>query len=72
MANLNTLITGTGSFIPSKTVKNEDFSHQEFFSEKKEKLDAPGDEILRKFHEITGISERKYLPENMNVSDIAH
>ncbi len=72
MANLNTLITGMGSFVPTKVVKNEDFINKEFYSEKKEKLDSSGEDIIKKFHEITGISERRYMQNDVRLSDIAH
>lgn len=71
MAYLNTLITGIGSYIPTKVVKNEEFMNHEFYSDKQEKLDSSGEQIIQKFYEITGIQERRYLPEDMNVSDIA-
>jgi len=68
----NTLITGVGSFIPTKVVKNEDFLDKEFYSEKKERLDNSGEEIIKKFHEITGISERRLMQDDVRLSDIAH
>ena len=71
MTYLNTLITGTGSHIPPKTVKNESFVKQDFYSEKHEKLSGSGEEIIKKFNEITGINERRYLSEKLNTSDIA-
>jgi len=71
MTYLNTLITGTGSYIPEEVVKNESFTQQEFYSDKLEKLDSPGEEIIQKFYEITGIKERRYLKKDQKVSDIA-
>jgi len=72
MTYLNTLITGTGSYIPTQVVKNESFARQEFFDENKCKLESPGEEIIRKFNEITGIRERRYLSEELNNSDMAY
>lgn len=60
-----------GSYIPEKIVINNDFINQEFYSEKKEKLDSTGEDILEKFQDITGIRERRYLPDNMDLSEIA-
>jgi len=71
MSYRNTIITGTGSHIPPKAVKNESFINQDFYSEKKEKLSGSGEEIIRKFNEITGIHERRYLSDELNNSDIA-
>lgn len=70
MAFFNTIIRGTGSYIPKTVVKNEEFARQDFYDSNKQKLDSSGEEIIRKFNEITGISERRYLEDNQNVSDI--
>ena len=72
MANLNTIITGMGSFIPTKIVKNEDFINKEFYSEKKERLANSGEDIINKFQEITGITERRMMQDDVRLSDIAH
>lgn len=71
MAYLNTIIKGTGSYIPTKVIKNVDFINQDFYDANKEKLDDSGENIIRKFNEITGISERRYLNDHQTVSDIA-
>lgn len=70
MPYLNTVITGTGSYIPAVTVRNSDFENNVFYNEKREKLEAPGKEIVEKFKSITGIEERKYATEDLNASDI--
>lgn len=72
MKYLNTIITGIGSYVPELIKKNEDFVNQDFYSEKKEKFEIDRHEIISKFHEITGIRERRYLRENQTVSDIAN
>ncbi len=71
MTYLNTIITGTGNYIPEKTILNKDFLHHEFYSEKNERLTNSGEEIIEKFKDITGINERRYLPDHMKLSDIA-
>lgn len=71
MEYLNTLITGMGSYVPSEVIKNDTFVQQEFYSEKQEKLESPGEEIISKFNEITGIRERRYIKKDQLVSDIA-
>lgn len=70
MKYLNTIFTGTGSYIPKNIITNEDFSKHDFYSMQKEKLDASGEEIIKKFYEITGIRERRYMDKQHNVSDI--
>lgn len=70
MKHLNSVITGSGSYIPSNVVTNKDFSQHHFYSMQKAKLDASGEEIINKFYEITGIKERRYINKQHNVSDI--
>ena len=65
------VISGTGSYIPEKSVKNEDFLKTEFYENYDKKLDKPNQEIIDKFLEITTISERRYAEDHMLTSDIA-
>ena len=69
--NIYTVITGTGSYIPSNRVRNKDFLGREFYDSKGMKLAKPNQEIISKFFEITTISERRYVPDNLLNSDIA-
>jgi 3-oxoacyl-[acyl-carrier-protein] synthase-3 len=70
MAN-QTVITGTGCYIPPIVKTNLEFVHQTFFAEDEKKIDAPGEEIVEKFKEITGIEERRYAEEKTTASDMA-
>lgn len=72
MKYLNTIITGSGSYIPKNIVTNDDFTKHDFYSVQKKKLDASGNEIINKFYEITGIKERRYLNTQHKVSDIGY
>jgi 3-oxoacyl-[acyl-carrier-protein] synthase-3 len=65
------IITGTGSYIPSVIKKNSDFISNRFFTEDKHAIDRPQREIVDKFKQITGIEERRYAPENITASDMA-
>jgi len=65
------VITGTGSCIPSKQMKNEDFLNYEFFETNGEKLDKTNQEIVDKFLEITTITERQYITDDLTTSDLA-
>lgn len=67
----NIVITGTGSFIPERAVSNADFLHQSFYEKDQSPITNPGEEIIRKFQEITGIGERRWADNQMNNSDIA-
>jgi len=64
------VITGTGSYIPSFIQSNKDFAKHLFYSEDKEPLDKDPEEIIEKFRLITGIEERRYATDELNTSDI--
>ena len=71
MAFLNTIIQGSGSYIPEKVLKNSEFLNKDFYDENQKRIDSPGETIVEKFKKITGISERRYANENQVSSDIA-
>ncbi len=66
-----TVITGTGSYIPPVIKKNSDFLKQDFYTENSEPIKLEASIIVEKFRKITGIEERRYVPEDMTTSDIA-
>ena len=64
---MNSIITGTGSYIPKIIKKNSDFLNQKFYGEQNEPFTSSNKEIIEKFIAITGIEERRYLePELQN------
>lgn len=65
------VITGTGSYIPSRVITNEDFVKSEFYESNGVKIEKPGQEIADKFHEITTIAERRYISDDMITTDMA-
>jgi 3-oxoacyl-[acyl-carrier-protein] synthase III len=65
------VITGTGSYIPTKHISNEYFLKNEFYDQDGNKLEKANKEIIHKFFEITTISERRYVTDNLVTSDIA-
>jgi 3-oxoacyl-[acyl-carrier-protein] synthase-3 len=67
----SSVITGTGSYVPTEMKSNSDFSVNEFYSEKSEKIETPSEVIAEKFKQITGIEERRYVSKELNNSDIA-
>lgn len=69
--NIYTVITGSGSFIPKKIVKNIDFVDNKFYDAKGEILDIPNEILLEKFCEITTIEERRYADNDLVTSDLA-
>jgi len=67
---LYSIITGTGSYIPKRCIKNEDFLHSEFYQSNGEPIQKSNREIIEKFEEITTIKERRYVTEDIKTSDI--
>jgi 3-oxoacyl-[acyl-carrier-protein] synthase-3 len=64
-------ITGTGSYIPTEIVTNLDFAKHEFKNEDGTSFPYPNEVIAKKFLEITGIEERRYVSNGLETSDIA-
>ncbi len=71
MEVLNTVITGTGSYIPTVRISNSQFTKQTFFEKDKSKIESPGEIVVSKFRDITGIAERRWVTEEQTNSDIA-
>jgi len=67
-----TKIVGTGSYLPSRTIGNDYFSNYTFFDPRsKQPFDKSNDEIIQKFKEITNISERRWISDDIQNSDMA-
>lgn len=71
MKKLYSVITGTGSYVPEKKMRNEDFLSYEFYDSTGEKLPTENSEIVNKFLEITTIAERRYADDSQSTSDLA-
>lgn len=65
-------IVGSGSYIPTVQVKNEHFLDHDFFEPNGKKIETPNEEIIEKFKDITGITERKYAATDQQNSDLAY
>ncbi len=63
-------ITGVGSYIPNLITTNQSFEKNEFYNEDGTRFNAENKVIIEKFKSITGISERRYVEDNLNNSDI--
>src|SRR5512139_2391447 len=72
MKYLNTVITGTGSYIPDVRVANEAFVRHTFFDKDESAIAIFVREVISKFKDITGIAERRYAPDEMRSSDLAN
>jgi 3-oxoacyl-[acyl-carrier-protein] synthase-3 len=68
---MNSIITGTGSYIPDIIKKNSDFLKNSFYSDQNDPLTDENNVIIQKFKGITGIEERRYLKAGLLNSEIA-
>ncbi len=71
MQYLNSVITGSGSYIPTVVVKNSDFVDHRFFEKDETAIESPGEVVVSKFKDITGINERRWVEDHLTCSDIA-
>lgn len=69
--SIYSVITGTGSYVPEKIVKNEDFLSNEFYDNTGERIFTPNSQIIEKFKEITTIESRRYAQDDQSTSDLA-
>ena len=67
---INTVITGTGSYIPSIVKKNSDFLNTEFLNEDGTPFAYDNELIIEKFEAITGIKERRLATDDLFSSDL--
>jgi 3-oxoacyl-[acyl-carrier-protein] synthase-3 len=63
-------ITGTGSYIPNRIQKNEDFNQHNFLNVDGSEINHDNEVIVGKFKAITGISERRYADNELTSSDL--
>ncbi|WP_445664315.1 3-oxoacyl-ACP synthase III family protein [Fodinibius sp. AD559] len=68
--SFQSVITGTGSYIPPKKVSNSDFLDRTFLNADGSPFDKSNKEIIQKFEEITGIKERRYADDDILASDM--
>ncbi len=68
---MSAAITGTGSYIPPKSISNADFKAHEFLNSDGSPFRHENNVIIEKFKAITGIENRRYAENNLNTSDIA-
>ena len=64
-------ISGTGSYIPDQKITNTEFYTHVFYEPGGKMLTGSPEIISKKFEEITGIQERRYVRPEQQMSDIA-
>ena len=69
---INSVITGTGSYIPELVKENKDFLNDDFLNEDGTPFAYENDVVIEKFKAITGIGERRYATAELNSSDLAY
>jgi 3-oxoacyl-[acyl-carrier-protein] synthase-3 len=71
--NFQSIIIGSGSYIPPVVVSNDHFLGHRFFDPAtKTPYEKDNLEIIEKFREITNISERRYCLPEENTSDLGY
>ena len=68
---IHSVIVGSGSYIPERRAPNADFLNAIFCDASGSQLAKSNEETIRKLQEITGISERRYVTDDLVASDIA-
>jgi 3-oxoacyl-[acyl-carrier-protein] synthase-3 len=64
-------IIGSGSYIPTRVIANKDFLNHTFFDQNGVKLVKENSVIIDQLEQITGITERRYVTDDLLTSDIA-
>jgi 3-oxoacyl-[acyl-carrier-protein] synthase-3 len=66
----NTIIIGSGSYLPNRVIGRDFFLDSEFYTDEGVKIDKPVEETIAKFVEITEIENRRFIDENLSNSQI--
>jgi len=64
------IITGSGSYIPPRVIRNIEFLKSEFFDSTGNRITKANEDIIGKFREITDIAERRYSEDEFVTSDL--
>lgn len=68
----NSIITGTGCYIPTRKVENKHFLKSEFYNADHEKMAKSNKDIIAKLQDITCIEERRWATDDLVTSDMAY
>ncbi len=69
---IQSVITATGSYLPETAVPNSFFADHQFHDPDGNLFERPTAEIIKKLQEITGISERRYVSDDLTTTDVAY
>lgn len=70
--SIYSVITGTGSYIPPKRIKNKDSISNKFYDTEGNKLSKSNEEIIDQFEGISTIAERRHVTDDLVTLDIAY
>ena len=68
---MKSVITGTGSFVPTDIIDNREFFLHDFYDDRHQQIIGAAGEIVRKFEKVTGIYSRRYANDGLKASDMA-
>ena len=68
----NSIITGTGCYIPTLKIENKYFLKNEFYNTSHEKMTKANEDIIATLQEITCIRERRWATDDLVTSDMAY
>ncbi|MDX1503310.1 MAG: ketoacyl-ACP synthase III [Thermoanaerobaculia bacterium] len=72
MSRTRSIFAGVGSYIPPRRVGAGEFLDRQFYLDYRDAVDAAETpSIVRKFEEITGIRERRWVDDDLVTSDLA-
>lgn len=67
----NSIITGTGSYIPTKKIENKYFLDTQFYTAEGERQKKSNKDIVATFEDITCIKERRWVTDDLTTSMIS-
>jgi len=68
----NSIITGTGCYIPTRKIENKFFLKKEFYNASHEKMTKTNEDIIATLQDITCIEERRWVTDDLVTSDMAY
>ncbi|WP_033565369.1 3-oxoacyl-ACP synthase III family protein [Sphingobacterium sp. SYP-B4668] len=69
--HIYSIIKGSGSYLPTQIVKNDNFLTHTFYDSSGQQLAKTNQQIIDQLVQITGIQERRYVEDHLVASDIA-
>ena len=69
---IKSIIIGTGKYIPTVVIKNEDFLSHNFYEKDGSPQTRKNENAIEKFKAITEIEERRYADAEFTASDLAY